>query len=447
MGIDQILQIFSTREVATFIWACILILCTLLSKNIRHSLGKLLKTFFDKHIIKNVVLYGLYICIIILLLKKINYWDCDLLKDTCFWYLFSSFGLLFGVIGKAKEYVYFKRVVINNVKAVIVLEYLVNFYTFPFLIEFILIPILTIIALSQVFLEHDIKEDINKKKLLSYLNHFLSFIGIIVIIYTAYKTIIDSETFFSSTNLRIFLLPIFLSLLSLPFLYCITLYVNYESLFVVIKHSHEKKGYKTVRRLKLATLIYANIDIVRIFRVWKRQSQYKNTSNEYDFIKNISRRHRYVIGHTAKLKIFNNVKQIIDLLSMIGIGQLTEWQRSNSEDDLYISMTNYYQFGNKDITYINNTLAYYLTGKETYLEKLELVLDVGHLQDKGDALMRFIDIANQTFNVILIPFPDDFALSIHTNGEYDKEYDTYKIELRYEKYERIEIYKLIITTK
>ncbi len=134
-------------------------------------------------------------------------------------------------------------------------------------------------------------------------------------------------------------------------------------------------------------------------------------------------------------------------MSQNGIGKLDEWHKSYSGDDYYLSMTGYFQFGNDDISKIPNSLAYYLIGEETYIKQLELVLDIGFQQNRNEAIDKFIDVINRTFECLLIQKPNYLDESIKISHTYQNEFETYSIVIDYDKYEKMEKYVLRISTK
>ncbi len=121
--------------------------------------------------------------------------------------------------------------------------------------------------------------------------------------------------------------------------------------------------------------------------------------NPDEYIKRVAKKPKYIISDKAKLLKFNDIQTVINLLSEIGIGKLDEWHKSYAGDDCYLSMTNYHKFGIDDITKIPNTLALYLTGEETHINQLEVILDVGYEQDKDQAIETFTEVLRQIFIV------------------------------------------------
>lgn len=434
------LQIFSTREISIFIWLSVLVIYVLFDKKFRESVTKILG---NKIFIFGIATLLINTIIIVLILKKLSFWEIGFIKDTSFWFLFTAIGIFFN-IQDAKNVTFFSNIIRENIKAIVVLEFVINFYTFPLFIELALFPIIFLTSTSQLLIE----KDSSQTKVNSCLVKLLAFIGLFLIIFSFYKTIVDYKNFFSLVNLKTFILPLILTILSLPFFYILALYINYESYIKIVKNSHRKEKPSIVKTLIKDTFIYANINLDKLYRIRKYQGSFNSSKDSpADFIKNVSRKHKYVIGNTAKIKAFNDTKRVIECLSQNGIGKLDEWHKSYSGDDYYLSMTGYFQFGNDDISKIPNSLAYYLIGEETYIKQLELVLDIGFQQNRNEAIDKFIDVINRTFECLLIQKPNYLDESIKISHTYQNEFETYSIVIDYDKYEKMEKYVLRISTK
>jgi hypothetical protein len=350
-------------------------------------------------------------------------------------------------INKAENANYFSKIIKDNTKVVAIWEFVFNFYTLGLIWELILTPTILLFSSIQVFAEHSSKKNSEHEKVVTLCKTILGLIGLIAICYVTYKTVTEYELLLSFANLKSFLLPIFLTIITLPYFYGLALYINYDSFITVVKHLHRNEDPSISRGIIKATLKYANINLRTLKRICKYQVYFnssKDTPNEY--IKEAARKPKYIISNVTKLKIFNNIQETIEKLSDIGVGELSEWHKSYADDDCYLSMTNYYQFGSDDITKIPNTLAFYLMGEEAYIEQLDVVLDVGFQQNKHEALEKFTEVLELVFSNLSILMPDDLLESILANKKYLKQYDSHRVSLTYEKFERIENYILSITT-
>ena len=77
----------------------------------------------------------------------------------------------------------------------------------------------------------------------------LLLLGIFLIVRIFFLTIYEYQKLFSVQNLYFFVYPLILSILYIPFLYCVRLLMNYESLFIHMstKNSSRIKHFFTVK--------------------------------------------------------------------------------------------------------------------------------------------------------------------------------------------------------
>ncbi len=150
---NNLFTIFSTREVALFIWFLLFLIFVSRSKDVRHSIARAIKTFFSRKSIIAFSLLLLYILLIVFILSYIGFWDISLLKDTILWLLFSG-SVLFMNINKIENVNYFSGLIKDNIKIIIIWEFLFNFYTFSLIGELVFIPVVTLFSSMGIFAKY-----------------------------------------------------------------------------------------------------------------------------------------------------------------------------------------------------------------------------------------------------------------------------------------------------
>lgn len=258
-------DIFSTREVAIIIWSSIFIVGIILIVKPK-AFFDLLKAFFDYKIQVPLWLMFIYITGIIICLYYFKIWNLGLLKDTVIWSLASATVLFFSM-NKAKDFTYFKPILIGNLKAIAILEFITNFYTFNFITEMIVIPIMTFVGIFQIYAEHSARTNPEHLKVAGCLKNFFVFVGIFIFIYISYETYKYYEELLTVQNIKSLLLPFALTIFLIPFLYFLALYMNYEILFIRIPYLIEKE--KKQKKLKVNILLYANINLNKLHKISK----------------------------------------------------------------------------------------------------------------------------------------------------------------------------------
>ncbi|OGH39190.1 MAG: hypothetical protein A2905_06580 [Candidatus Levybacteria bacterium RIFCSPLOWO2_01_FULL_36_10] len=219
--------IFTTREQAIIIWVAVFLMWSLFQKNLRNSLAGLVRAFFQNKILAAFLMMVFYVGLTVYLLFRIHLWNIVLVKDTIFWIIGTAFILFLNLNKAAEDKDYFKKILLDNLKFILILTFLINFYTLPLIIELITLPIIVIIVAMSAYAGTK-KEYLTAKKFADFI---LSAWGIFLIIYATTQILSNYQNFFITDNFLAFLLPILLTLVLVPFLYGFAVYMTYESLF------------------------------------------------------------------------------------------------------------------------------------------------------------------------------------------------------------------------
>lgn len=258
---DTIFQTFSSREIALLFWIFWIMVFCILNKEVRSSLSAVIKLIFTTPVllIFNLLILD-YTLLAIDFLQKIKFWDEPLIKDSVFWAVGTGFILTFNS-ANAKTVGHFKKVLFDVTKWTLILEFIVNFYTFNLLTEIIFLPILVFIGLIQADSELYMKY----KKVGSIFKAISGFVGLSVLSYAIYKAFDQLETLLTIANLKGFIFPLLLTILFLPFIYCLALYTHYESLFIRLPFLiHDTKYRKAVKK---QILLVANFDLAKLLKI------------------------------------------------------------------------------------------------------------------------------------------------------------------------------------
>lgn len=222
------LDIFSSREKALIVWFFLFMLWAIPQRNIRKSLWAVVKVLFQKKIFAVIMAMFIYASMLVYAFYRVHAWDISLLKDTAFWVLGSAFVLLMNVGDASKEDGYFKKLILDNLKLIVLLEFVINFYTLNFWIEMIVIPILSLVAVVSAVSKT--KPEFAPAKKLA--DSILWFFGVCLIIFTVSNICKNYHSLLDMSNLRAVMLPPVLTITYVPFLYFFALTMLYETLFV-----------------------------------------------------------------------------------------------------------------------------------------------------------------------------------------------------------------------
>lgn len=260
-------DIFSPRELSLLVWLGLTFTGMMFNKSIRNALGSIFKLLWDKKIGTIFIMLIVYVTATLFLINKVWIYDITHLKDTIVWFISVALVLLFS-IGKNKSTFFFKEIVKDSFKLTMVIEFFINFYTFSLQIELILIPIVIFLILMLTFSDKDKKYDQANK----FFYNILAIVGLILFGFVTYKTFYNYQNFFTIRTLFSLLLPTILTIILIPFLYMMALYVNYELVFTRINFMTNNDMKRKL--LKNEILLLAGFNLNRLAIINKKLNKF-----------------------------------------------------------------------------------------------------------------------------------------------------------------------------
>lgn len=224
----------------------------------RKSFLELTILFFNKKIIDVFLLMIIYIELLIFLLTYINFWEVSLLKDSIFWILFAAFPLIINT----KEENSLKKVLNDSIKVIVLVQFIINFYNFSFLLELIFVPVVVLF----VILEATSKRDEEHKHLTNFFKSINIILGITLTIYSFWSLFTNFNEFIDFVTLKSFLFPIIITILFLPFIYFVSLYSLYETMLLRLSMRLEDSKDKRYLKRKLFFCFLFDLKKLRKFQ-------------------------------------------------------------------------------------------------------------------------------------------------------------------------------------
>lgn len=230
------MSILSTREWATLIWGCIFILYVLCHREIRKSLWNVIVIFFDKklRILWEIIL--LYVLTITMVFCYLPIWENIYIKDIIIWFLFSGLIYCMNAVSSEADETYIKKILKDNLKFTMILEFFMSTFTFNIWIELAIIPVITIITVMNVIAER--KEEY--KSVHKLLDSILAIAGFWIFYETIKIGINEYKQLNIINTLVSFMIPIVYLILIIPLEYILELYSKYEVLFLRMTFKEEK---------------------------------------------------------------------------------------------------------------------------------------------------------------------------------------------------------------
>lgn len=253
------MSILSTREWATLIWGCIFMLYVLCHREIRKSLWNVIVIFFDKklRILWEIIL--LYVLTITMVFCYLPIWENIYIKDIIIWFLFSGLIYCMNAVSSEADETYIKKILKDNLKFTMILEFFMSTFTFNIWIELAIIPVITIITVVNVIAER--KEEY--KSVHKLLDSVLAIAGFWIFYETIKIGINEYKQLNIINTLVSFMIPIVYLILIIPLEYILELYSKYEVLFLRMTFKEEKD--KRIRlHHRIAILRECNFSVRKI---------------------------------------------------------------------------------------------------------------------------------------------------------------------------------------
>lgn len=274
------MSILSTREWATLIWGCIFMLYVLCHSEIRKSLWNVIVIFFDKklRILWEIIL--LYVLTIIIVFCYLPIGENIYIKDIIIWFLFSGLIYCMNAVSSEADETYIKKILNDNLKFTIILEFFMSTFTFNIWIELAIIPVITIITVMNVIAER--KEEY--KSVHKLLDSVLAIAGFWIFYETIKIGINEYKQLNIINTLVSFMIPIAYLILIIPLEYALELYSKYELLFLRMTFK-EEKDKKTKIRHRVAIICSCRISVRRVLlfqREYMGMMYVKMKDNEFE---------------------------------------------------------------------------------------------------------------------------------------------------------------------
>lgn len=215
------------REAAILIWLAAVILFCLVKRDIRGSLWGVVCAFTQWKILQWVAFMAIYTAGWVAVLAKLGLWGTSNLKTTVVWVLTFALVTMMEAAKLTEDKKSFGKLLREIVAPTVFVVFVAELHTFNVWAELMLLPVLALIsgmlALAESRREHAI--------IVKPLTSLQAIIGVSFLIFSAYHIVSDFKAFATLDTLREFIVPIVLSLLFLPFLYAMAIFMAYESAF------------------------------------------------------------------------------------------------------------------------------------------------------------------------------------------------------------------------
>lgn len=384
--LEHLTEIFSTREIAIAFWLSVSVGWVVSRPDLRKHVPSLFKYAFARQLSVVYLAALAYVGTVVLCLSGIGIWHLGHLKSTILWCLFAALLSIFRVEQIAEGATYFKQVIVDNLKLVVVLEFIISTYTFAWWVEILIFPILTFITLLAEFARGKKQHEL----VYSVFRGLMTAIGFLLLGIALYELVGDFENFATAETLSDFTLPPILTLSFLPFLYCLAIFSTYERIFATLGILISNKALLRYAK-RMAMIRFRNK--LELLQRWRRDvagSKPKSESDIDNLIEAVVCRHQRELSPVdIQLDQGWCPYRSKEFLADNGLS-CGEYHPLTASDPDWYANSNTVKI---DGEVLANNIAYYVDGDEEAAKQLKLVLNVNHIEQQEAAKRMLCDLA------------------------------------------------------
>lgn len=257
-------DIFNTRETALLIWLAFVTPIALWFPIPRGILGGLFKTFARATALHQYLLITLiWVALEVWLLAMVGLWSVADIKATILWAFAVPMLATWRLLRFREKETFVLKALRDTFALTILVEFVVDFYPLALWAEFLLVPIAVALTWS---LEAGKKQEGTDAATMLF-EWLLGALGLIVLVHAALSALADIQNVFSFNTLIQLVGPITLTVLFLPYLFAVAVFVTYANAFLRIKSTIEDEE---LRRFAHFHTILAFGWRLELLRRWSR---------------------------------------------------------------------------------------------------------------------------------------------------------------------------------
>jgi len=375
----ELFRHLSNREFAALIWIGLFLIWMLLMPKIRRSLGGCIKAFCQPAILKVMGMAALHIAASVWLLQWLGIWSAEFIYPTITWAITFALVAMFEADKMSSDERHMGKIIRDVISVTAVLIFIIELQSYSLALELIALPTLTVIALvhevSKMKEEHAWVE--------KRLGTILAIAGLSYIAISLWKTWAGYQEIDAFDTLRAFIIPILLSLLFLPFVYGLGVYMAYERIFASLSFWMDKKLLRYAKRQAIIRC-RNNLDFLQR---WHRVVQRERPETKGAIRETIADVHTALKREKLPSKVDPNTGW-------------SPWAAKDFMQELEFETHDYHKgyegnwFAESNLKplgtgYPRNNIAYYVEGEATCAKQLKLKLNVNAPEDDGNAQELF----------------------------------------------------------
>jgi len=300
------------------------------------------------------------------------------------------------------------------------MEFIIGIYTFPLLVKIFLIPFLTFLGVLTYYASREEKN----KSVHNLLNGFLSLFGLFLILRAICKIVVDFKTFFNNEVFYDFALPPILTLLYLPFIFCLMIYMSYESVLVTLPRFIKDKR----KRIFATTITMVAFNLrIELLERWRFGLSQEDTDTYKGILISIKKifKMRKAERNPKTISKKQGWSPYIAKNALISQGLETGYYKESYGE--WFACSKMIDVG--EGLFASN-LAYYVEGDEETARILKLVLHVNKMEKASVSQIKLTKVACQLFKYAMGNEPTENLRNALLKGrQFEQVFEIHKVKI------------------
>ncbi|KFK96452.1 MULTISPECIES: hypothetical protein [unclassified Serratia (in: enterobacteria)] len=418
------MDILNNREIAIALWVLAISVYIFSSSKMvaaRNAFQSVLAALFVRQIMSVLCLMVVYMAIVIYWLSELGLWNFGQLKNTLFWCVSVGFMSLFKLEKIKKDKLFFKRSVLDNLKLLAILQFVVGVYTFSLWVEVLLVPVLALLGAMLAIAETDRKHHQVKV----FLEYCLASFGVVLIFYTLYMLMTDFGEFGQEKTAYDFFIPPLLTLFYLPFVFFMLVYSTYEQSFVRLRFSIKSRFHRYVAKLFAFILFNVRLSLLERWSLQVARTDIESYSELIDTFKYIFKA-RYSEKNPKEVPKEKGWSPYKAKEFLVKEGLSTGFYNRFFEEE-WLASSQMEEFGDGIIP---DNIAYYVEGSEDIAKILKLKVNVNDASRTHIACKKLEAMAEAlSISSLSLPLSEEMKSAISDCNSYSEKAEDKKIVL------------------
>lgn len=363
-----------------------------------------------------------YTIVITYFLSKIGIWNASQLKNTVLWFLTVGVVSLSHINDKSKIN-YLKETLKDVVSITAALQFLFGIYSFSLVTELILLPVLVLIGCMNAIA----KQKEYFQHLAGVLQNLILYGNLFLICYTLFKIVTDFKSFANTGTFTDFLVPALLSILFLPMLYALSIYVTHQDILAAFENKIKNRGL--FRYLKWKALIHFHINKTDLYR-WQKLLFLKSIKSKKDINKTIAlvKEMKRKEKHPVPVEINEGWSPYAALKFLESKGIATGYYQPSYNETEWMACSKYIDV---DENIPPSNISYYIEGDARVAKKLTIHLTVFNKKLGGLAIAEFNDIVDLLCkNALKLDISQQILEAVIANKDWEIQIENKKLQLK-----------------